>query len=51
MTKTRLIAGAVSILCYLGAAYLLWDAMSWNVVAGAALVLTGSISALICNGK
>jgi len=51
MSLTRIIAGLISVLCYVGAVYVLWDAMTVEVVAGFLLVSGGAITALISNNN
>ncbi len=51
MSITRIIAGLISILCYAGAVYCFWDAMTGEVAAGFAFVAVGVITAIISNNK
>ena len=49
MTITRIIAGLISIACYAGGTYMLWDVMSWQLVGGVVLVAMGVAAGLISN--
>jgi hypothetical protein len=51
MSLTRIIAGLISILCYIGAAFVLWDVMNVRVIAGVILVLSGAACAYVSNSQ